>query len=485
VVRKLAAAIGVAVGLVVLPVAAGAQDAPVSDTSDADVPYARIDTGDDDPNRQLDFEAAGAHFAALDAAIVAEASADNAQFVFSSVSDLGGFQDAPIGALLWASTGVSLTGVAAPLVETGALLRAAASTTSSTALARIDAAIPELENDAITADGRTTFVFTDDAGDPAPPPDDLPPQTNPPAPPTEGIDAAPTPTTSTTTEPQAPSGTTAPTTTTSAAPAPTTTAAPDTTTTTTTAPSTTTTSTTTTSTTAAPTTTTTTTRPTTTTSTTTPTTTTSTTSTTTPTTTTTTTSTSTSTSTTVPTTTTTTLPPQQSFSLTQERTSVRACVAPSGASQACDAIWSVPLAATGETHTFDLSLRNSGDIDASALQVWAGAACVTTSTATPSGSGDLCDAVQLTVQRYTTSERTIPLECIYGGGTAQLCSLSSARTLTHFSSTYPSGTSPRSIGTGLQDGEAAHLRLTLRLPDVDNRYQRRAATMSLTWRQVQ
>lgn len=151
----------------------------------------------------------------------------------------------------------------------------------------------------------------------------------------------------------------------------------------------------------------------------------------------------------------------------------------------CDALWDVPLAATGRTLNLDLTLRNSGNTGAAALQLWASAACATTSTASPSGTGDLCAAVQLTVQRYTTASRDVPLECVYGGGTAQVCSLSAARTLGHVSAIHGSAAAARAIGVGFQEGEAAHLRLTLRLPDLDNRYQRRAATIGLTWRQVQ
>ena len=160
-------------------------------------------------------------------------------------------------------------------------------------------------------------------------------------------------------------------------------------------------------------------------------------------------------------------------------------MAGAGGAPSCDAIWNIPLAATGETRSFDLTLRNAGNVDASALQLWASSTCVTASTASPSGTGDLCAVIELTVQRFTSAARNVPLECVYGGGTAQLCSLSSSRTLSHFSSTHASSAQARSIGTGLAAGEAAHLRLTLRLPDVDNRYQRRSATISLTWRQVQ
>jgi hypothetical protein len=486
---KRAIAAGLVLGaLVLLSIGADAQEGTSTATmSDAGVPYLRIDDGADDPYRPLWFEEAGQTLSPLDPEVVQASDDDAAHLLFASPADLGGFQAAPVGGSIWQAQGVLLTGVAAPPVPEGSGIADVTSPTSertSTTLADVDAAIPQLGGTESTS-GRTSFAFTDEDGSPAPPPDDLPPVADPPAPPTEGIDAAPTTTTTTPSSPAttgptvvvpAPSTTTTttatPPTTTTTAPATTTTTTPPATTATTTAPSTTTTTTrppTTTTSTRPPTTTTTTTRP--------PTTTTSTTSTTAPTT----------TSTTAPTTTTTTTtpPPVESFGLSQERPSATTCVAGSGESASCDALWSVPLAATGETHTFDLTLRNSGNVDASALQVWASSACVTTSTATPAGTGDLCGAVELTIQRYTTSARSVPLECVYGGGTAQVCSLSSARTLAAFSATHPSSASARAIGTGLQDGEAAHLRVTLRLPDVDNRYQRRTATMSLTWRQVQ
>ena len=79
----------------------------------------------------------------------------------------------------------------------------------------------------------------------------------------------------------------------------------------------------------------------------------------------------------------------------------------------------------------------------------------------------------------------MPVECVYGGGTAQVCSLSSARTLSHFASTYPSSSDVRAIGTGLDAGDTYHLRVSLKLPDLDNPFQNRAASINLSWRQVQ
>jgi hypothetical protein len=500
-VRRAAGVLAMALGLLVVPLGAAAQQptgGSVATESSAGIPYVRVDDGDDDPYRPLLFEEAGQTLSPLDQQIVAAADADTAQLLFASAADLGGFQDATIGAELWRAAGVSLTGVAAPLVNEGDVL---SSTTlnpgsTSTTVADVTAAIPVFGASSVGGvTGRSTFAFTDGAGRPVAPPDALPPLTNPPAPPSEGIDAGPA-TTTTIAPPAAPPGTTAPP---AVEPSVSTTAAPTTAAPTTAAPATTTSTaapTTAPSTTGSTTTTTTTTGPTTTTITTpTPTPTVPTTTTTRPPTTTTATSTTTTTApttttvspttTTAPTTTTTVPPPSETFSLTQERPSATACVRASGGNQPCDALWNVPLAATGETFTLDVTLRNSGDVDASALQLWASAPCTTTSTATPAGTGDLCAAVELTIQRYTTSTRDVPLECVYGGGTAQVCSLSAARTLAHLSTTYPSAGQSRAIGTGLQDGEAAHLRLTLRLPDVDNRYQQRSASMSLTWRQVQ
>jgi hypothetical protein len=186
-----------------------------------------------------------------------------------------------------------------------------------------------------------------------------------------------------------------------------------------------------------------------------------------------------------PTTTTTTPPDGDTFELTQERPSATACVANSSSTATCDAIWAISLGATGQTLSFDVTLRNSGNVDAAAVQLWASTSCSTASTGSPAGTGDLCSAIELTIQRYSNDAREVPVECVYGGGTAQVCSLSSLRTLAHFSSTYPSSSEFRQIGSGMPKGDSSYLRLTLRLPDVDNRYQRRSATVNLTWKQVQ
>jgi hypothetical protein len=152
----------------------------------------------------------------------------------------------------------------------------------------------------------------------------------------------------------------------------------------------------------------------------------------------------------------------------------------------CDAIWQLRLASTGQQASFDVTLHNSGHIDAESILLWASAQCDTTNVAEPAGSGDLCGAVQIMVQRYTTADRDVPLECIYGGGTAGVCSMSAARTLADFSATYPSVAAARAMGSGMPGGSAMYIRLTLRLPaDVDNRFQRRAATINLTWMQTQ
>jgi hypothetical protein len=173
------------------------------------------------------------------------------------------------------------------------------------------------------------------------------------------------------------------------------------------------------------------------------------------------------------------------FAFTQARPSATSCVASSSSSQTCDAIWEIHLGPTNETLSVDLDLRNSGNVDASAIQLWAAGQCTNTSTASPAGTGDLCGAIQLTIQRYSDDARTVPVECVYGGGTAQTCSLSSARTLADFAATYPSSSDVRAIGTGLARGAEFHVRVTLKLPDLDNSFQNRAATINLSWRQVQ
>ena len=450
-----AGTLATAIALTMAPAGAAAAQGPPEGVRVVDVDQDR----DDDP---YGFDLGDAQLPPLRLDAVTAAEEDELQLRFLAPSDLGGFQSAPLGGTTWAGEGVPLVGVDAPAVADGEPLDTTTSTgggsTGTTAIPQVDGTDGE--------DGRSTFAFTDEDGEPTAPPEDLPPQDPAPTEPSEGTEPPPPETlaTTTTTTPPTTGGDGDP------APAP----APSTTATTTARP---------TSTTA-----TTTARPTSTTTATVPTTT----STTAPRTTTTarprttTTPAPTTTTTAPPTTTTTTPPPSGTFELTEERPAANACVATSSsASVDCDALWDVGLAREGQVETFDLTLRNSGDVDADALQLWANVACTTTSTGSPSGNGDLCGAIEMTIQRYTSAARDVPLECVYGGGTAQVCSLHPSRDLAHFSSTYPSSSAPRAIGTGLDSGEACYLRITLSLPSTTNDMQRRQASISLRWRQLQ
>ena len=474
--RVCALAAAVALAAVLTPAARAQETQSPAVDDGTEIPFATVDVADPtNPYAELTFEVDGRTMPPLLPAILAATATDDAQLELAlQEATLGGFGSDDDGDTLIAA-GVPLVGRLAPAVDEGQPLT---ETTDPSALPEADTgAPPELADDG--QDDRRSFAFTDESGAPAPPPEDAQPPADEPSAPSEGVAAEPPPTTTTTTTP-------ASTTTSSTATSTTTTSTPSTTatstTTTTTAPTTTTT-----------TATTTTTRPTTTTSTTSSTTTTTTpgfeaattTTTAAPTTTTTTATPTTTTTVAPPTTTTTTTPPGSSFQLTQERPSADACVATDGASASCGALWSVPLSAAGTAHTFDLTIRNSGDVAATALDVWAGDSCTSASTGSPSGTGDLCGAVQLTIQRYSTAARDVPVECVYGGGTAQVCSLSASRTLSHFSSTYPSASQTRTIGAGLAAGAVAHLRVTLLRPELGNAYQRRSATMSITWRMVQ
>ena len=502
--RIVAVTAAVALAAVLTPAAARAQETQSPAVDDGtDVPFATVGVPHpDNPYSLLTFEIEGGTMPLLLPEIIGATATDDAQLDLArQEAGLDGFGRDEDGDAFIAA-GVPLVGRLAPAVDEGETLT---ETTDPSTLPPADTgAPPPLSSSGPVA--RQSFAFTDDAGEPTPPPEDAAEPADEPSEPTEGVEAEPPPTTTTTAPPAttttsaAPTTTTtAPSTTTTSGPTTTTTEAPTTTTTrptttteapttTTTRPTTTTTRPSTTTSTTTTTTTTTTTVPTTTTtstSTTTTSTTTSTTTTTAPTTTTTTTAPTTTTTVAPPTTTTTTAPPSNTFQLTQDRTSVDACVATDGSNASCGALWSVPLSSSGTAHTFDLSIRNSGNAAATALDVFSDAGCTTASTGSPSGTGDLCSAVQITIQRYSSAARDVPVECVYGGGTAQVCSLSSARSLSHFSTTYPSGSQTRTIGAGLEVGATAHLRVTLLRPALGNAYQRRSATMSITWRMVQ
>lgn len=152
----------------------------------------------------------------------------------------------------------------------------------------------------------------------------------------------------------------------------------------------------------------------------------------------------------------------------------------------CDQLFPVAVNKPGDTVTVQLDVANVGNLDGN-LSVFAEGACA--SADDPSvpyhGTGNLCNAVQLNIQRWTTDARNVAQSCIYGGGNATTCAFDTwgggtPKTLTHFTTTYPVG-SKISMGQ-LDDGAVAYLTISLKMDQsIGNEFQGLKASWAITW----
>ena len=175
-----------------------------------------------------------------------------------------------------------------------------------------------------------------------------------------------------------------------------------------------------------------------------------------------------------------------------------ACLSTAGGSTdvndnvACDTLFSVSVKKPGDSSTADLTLKNVGSLDASALEVYS-ASCADNDAAgeTYHGTGSPCGEVQFYIQQYSDAFTT-PSACLYGGSpdAGVTCDFSDTnKTLTAFVTAYPN------VGSGLGAGSltkatgaspSTWIRVGIKLPSTaDNTYQGRSASLALNWHIVQ
>jgi hypothetical protein len=152
----------------------------------------------------------------------------------------------------------------------------------------------------------------------------------------------------------------------------------------------------------------------------------------------------------------------------------------------CDQLFAVSAQRPGDAPVSEtVVLENVGSIDDADLSVHADGACQLASVGSYSGTGDLCDALALTIQEYSDSGFTTPSACLFGGGGPVTCSLDAAYTVNDFIAAH--GSFASTLPVGELDAGPAHrryVRVSVQLPDsgVQNSLQGRSASISLTWR---
>jgi hypothetical protein len=174
--------------------------------------------------------------------------------------------------------------------------------------------------------------------------------------------------------------------------------------------------------------------------------------------------------------------------LSNQKNTATACLSTGGgttdtnANAACDQPFAVTLAKPGDSANVDITLVNSGSINATALTAYATSACVNSNSGTYNGTGDLCAQMQMYVQEYTsaanrTANTTTGGNCWYGGGTATACAFSATKTVGGF----PLVGSAVALGA-MNTGATRYLRVYLSFPSTaDNTFQGRLATFGMTW----
>jgi predicted ribosomally synthesized peptide with SipW-like signal peptide len=172
----------------------------------------------------------------------------------------------------------------------------------------------------------------------------------------------------------------------------------------------------------------------------------------------------------------------------------------------CTGVWSITTQTPGTAITpLKMTIRNAGNISASALELFAQAACAdSTSGSGFNGGGSLCGQVQLEVEQYTDNTFGTPSHCWYGttsGGACLAeankvpagCNVSTCtsypfsdatKTLTNFGSTV---TSAAPINSGaLSAGGSAYFLIFANLPGTSgDTFQGRRADLTFTWELLQ
>lgn len=160
------------------------------------------------------------------------------------------------------------------------------------------------------------------------------------------------------------------------------------------------------------------------------------------------------------------------------------------ANTACEQLFNLTTQKPGDSATVNLTLQNVGSL-AGTLKLYAPGTCATGTTGTYSGTGNLCNYLQMTIQRWTDSNRNVaystntppPYGCVFGNATTNTCSFP-ASTVGTFASTHTSS-APISLGD-VASNATVYLTITLTFPNsstpgADNLYMGTTAGWAFTW----
>jgi predicted ribosomally synthesized peptide with SipW-like signal peptide len=158
----------------------------------------------------------------------------------------------------------------------------------------------------------------------------------------------------------------------------------------------------------------------------------------------------------------------------------------------CDALVNLSLRSPGDVAEAHLALANTGDYDG-ALQLFLDG-CTNATVATPAGSGNLCDKLEVYVQQTQSDYSTAVSSCVFPYSASAACSTSFGATgdsLTDLA-TSASPTAPKpATPISLAKAATKHFVIKVSFPDggfdddgngADNAFQNRRASFDVTWR---
>lgn len=173
--------------------------------------------------------------------------------------------------------------------------------------------------------------------------------------------------------------------------------------------------------------------------------------------------------------------------LSNKKNTATACLSTAGGTtdsnvnNACDTLFTTNLAPGGTAASANVTLKNEGSLAASALKLWSSACANADTAAAYHGTGNPCSNLQLTIQQYSDAFVT-PSNCVFGGGTATTCAMSSSFTLNDYATAHTGSGNAQTIGSGLASGASTYFTISVFMPSTaGNSFQGRKGTMDLTW----
>jgi hypothetical protein len=128
-------------------------------------------------------------------------------------------------------------------------------------------------------------------------------------------------------------------------------------------------------------------------------------------------------------------------------------------STSCGRLFDLAVRKPGEAFSARVTLRNESSIDAATLRVFVPrCSSAVADGESRHGTGDICNSLRLSIQRWTSGTFTTPSACLYGAAAGTACTFDdAAKTLGAFAAAHPDSSTGVDLGDGLVAGAAAYL----------------------------